>query len=186
MPVREIRKSLSTTEIIELSNGDKLIIDRKHTVETHRERTTEKENHSNIEKWKELDRVFMADLEQEHMPKLINSAEEGENFILKTIIEVYKEQAKDENFDIPNKDATLNWIKSKKVGFMLGTIRATIIDNIPAFVKFGKWLIENLQDLIIKQYGEINDPQVRGTIRNELLQYEPTRDLADKMRKIKA
>jgi hypothetical protein len=50
MAVREIRKSLTTTEIIELENGEMFIVDRKHTVETHRERITEKENHSNKQK----------------------------------------------------------------------------------------------------------------------------------------
>lgn len=79
----------------------------------------------------------------------------------------------------------MNYLKNKAIGYILGAIRGAIKDNIPAFVKFGVFLVEKLEDLLLEQYKKINDPQVRGIIRNELLQYEQTRKLAEKMKEIK-
>jgi hypothetical protein len=79
----------------------------------------------------------------------------------------------------------LNYLKNKAIGYILGAIRGAIKDNIPAFVKFGVFLVEKLEDLLLEQYKKITDPQVRGIIRNELLQYEQTRKLAEKMKAIK-
>jgi hypothetical protein len=102
MPVREIRKSLTTTEIIELDTGEMFIVDRKHTVETHRERITEKENHSNKQKWAELDQTHRSDLEQQHLPKLINEGEQGEQYILKSVLELHRGDDKQEAFGVQN------------------------------------------------------------------------------------
>lgn len=79
----------------------------------------------------------------------------------------------------------MNYLKNKAIGYILGAIRGAIKDNIPAFVKFGVFLVEKLEDLLLEQYKKISDPQVRGIIRNELLQYEQTRKLAEKMKEIK-
>jgi len=79
----------------------------------------------------------------------------------------------------------LNYLKSKAIGYILGAIRGAIKDGIPAFVKFGVFLVEKLEDMLLERYKKINDPQVRGIIRNELLQYEQTRKLAEKMKEIK-
>ena len=187
MPIREIRKSLTTTEIIELDDGQQFIVDRKHTVETHRERVNENENHSNKKKWSELHEIHMGDMEQEHLPKLVNQAEQGEQYILKAVLELHKDDSKQEAFGVQNIwwEATLNYLKNKAIGYILGAIRGAIKDNIPAFVKFGVFLVEKLEDLLLEQYKKIADPQVRGIIRNELLQYEQTRKLAEKMKEIK-
>lgn len=101
MPIREIRKSLTTTEIIELDDGQQFIVDRKHTVETHRERMTDKENHTNKQKWSELHGIHMGDMEQEHLPKLVNQAEQGEQYILKAVLELHKGD-KEEAFGVQN------------------------------------------------------------------------------------
>jgi hypothetical protein len=102
MATREIRKSLTTTEFIELEDGTTFIIDRKHTVETHRERMTDKENNTNKQKWAELDQTHRSDLEQEHLPKLVNQAHEGEQYILNAVLEQHKADDKQEAFGVQN------------------------------------------------------------------------------------
>lgn len=184
MPVKEIRKSTTITEMIELDDKTLFIIDRKHTVETHRQRLDVNDNHSNLKKWSELDRIHRGDLEQEHLPKLVNEAQAGEDYILKAVLEPHKDDStKQDAFGVQNIwwEAAANYLKSKAIGYVLGAIRGAIKDGIPAFVKFGVWLVEQLEGMILKQYEKIGDPQVKGIIRNELTQYEQTRALAEKM-----
>lgn len=187
MVIKETRKSTTITEIIHLDDRTMFIIDRKHTVETHRQRLDVNDNHSNLRKWKELNAIHMGDLEQENLPNLINEAQAGETYILKAVIEPHKaDNEKTDAFGVQNIwwEATLNYLKSKAMGYILGAIRGAIKDQIPAFVKFGVWLIEQLENLLLDQYKKINDPNTRGIIRNELNQYEQTRPLAEKMRQL--
>src|SRR5215216_5899937 len=102
MVVKETRKSTTITELIELEDKTIFIIDRKHTVETHRQRLDVNDNHSNNKKWQELDRIHRGDLEQEHLPKLVNEAQAGEDYILKAVIEVHKTDDKQEVFGVQN------------------------------------------------------------------------------------
>lgn len=171
--------------MIELDDKTLFIIDRKHTVENHRQRLDVNDNHSNLKKWQELDRTHRGDLEQENLPKLVNEAQAGEQYILKSVIEVHKDEKADA-FGVQNIwwEATLNYLKSRAIGYILGAIRGAIKDGIPAFVAFGVWLIEQLENLILEQYKKINDPQTKGIIRNELNQYKQTQPLAEKMRKL--
>jgi hypothetical protein len=179
------RETTTRTDLIQLDNGKILIVGRSKNTQIHEERLTDKENHSNFKKWEELHQQHAEDIAKEQLPSLVQQAEAGEQYALKQIVELHKDETTGE-FQVKSIwwEMTLNFLKNKALAFIVGALRGLLKDGIPAMVKFANWLVEQLENVIVSQYKNIEDEETRGIIRNELNQYEQLRPLADKMRQV--
>ena len=67
-------------------------------------------------------------------------------------------------------DMALNFLREKTISFIVGALKGLIKDQVPNLIKLADWLMEQLEEKIIKGYNQL-DGEYQGLIKNELKQY---------------
>ena len=97
--------------------------------------------------------------------------QEGEQYALKSIVELHKDENQEE-FQVKGIwwDMALNFLREKTISFIVGALKGLIKDQVPNLIKLADWLMEQLEEKIIKGYNQL-DGEYQGLIKNELKQY---------------
>ncbi|CFW93389.1 protein of unknown function [endosymbiont DhMRE of Dentiscutata heterogama] len=107
--------------------------------------------------------------------------QEGEQYALKHIVELHKDENANE-FQVKGIwwDMVFNYLQDKTLAFIAGALKGLIKDQIPNLIKLADWLIEQLEEKIIKGYNQLGS-EYQSIVKNELQQYSQFSRLAQKL-----